>query len=50
MFIEPHRAVWDAFERIVDREYDRVGVDLGEGSSAGVEKWLEVVMKTCGPR
>ena len=32
MFIELYRAVWDAFERVVDREYDRVGVDLGEGT------------------
>jgi len=30
MFIEPHRAVWDAFERVVDREHDGVGADLGE--------------------
>ena len=31
MFIEPHRAVWDAFERVVDREHG-VGANLGEGA------------------
>ena len=32
MFIEPHRAVLDAFERVVDREHGGVGADLSEGA------------------
>ena len=30
MFIEPRRAVWGAFERVVGREHGGVGANLGE--------------------